>query len=388
MSQRLATPTNQNVQNYMNLQQQRINNFSGGNKMQTKEETKKYPAFVDPQYTNFVGCTLSYPGTAPQGLDYVSSNQYPHVVHKNYEQGYSNVQSNPQYNYDINSIQQTPSMPKVMREGFANINDLENEGTPINDPTNDLLDIKTRPISDFIHNNMVPFYGGSVKQNMAGTGVKSGNYTDGINVDNGFDHTTPYQNKLATFTGLDDTYLHKREVGPLYSPAEQQMGWVYGSPSFRPDDDRYSQSIVYRNDLKPCEPEMVGPGLALDAEIPAAGGFHDQTRVLPNNVNDYKANQLEGRVKAGKWQLGGAEPTAYPGVGVSGDLRDNRNIPGVVKNRPNKFWTQERRPTMTAKVGFVDDKELLRPDYNVSKRPNNALRSQTNYGFGELVIED
>jgi hypothetical protein len=35
---------------------------------------------------------------------------------------------------------------------------------------------------------------------------------------------------------------------------------------------------------------MVGPGLKLDPKIPAAGGFHEFTRVLPNNVTNYKAN--------------------------------------------------------------------------------------------------
>jgi hypothetical protein len=155
-------------------------------------------------------------------------------------------------------------------------------------------------------------------------------------------------------------------------------------PAFRPDEDRYTQSMFIRNDLAPCEQEQVGPGLDIGADIPASGGFHDLTRVLPNNVSDYKANQLQGRVKAGKFQLGGEEPTANPGVGLGGDLNGSRKAPGVVKNRPNTFYSQVRRPTMTTKVGFVQDQELLRPDYNVSFKPGNAKRSQTNYGFGSL----
>ena len=62
----------------------------------------------------------------------------------------------------------------------------------------------------------------------------------------------------------------------------------------------------------------------------------------------------------------------------------SRKAPGIVKNRPNTFYSQVRRPTMTTKVGFVQDQELLRPDYNVSFKPGNAKRSQTNYGFGSL----
>jgi hypothetical protein len=78
---------------------------------------------------------------------------------------------------------------------------------PANDPTSDfLLDIQSRPNTDFTHNNMVPFFGAKVTQNMAGTGVAQGNYIDGVSVDSGFDKTTPYQNKLNNFTGIDDTY--------------------------------------------------------------------------------------------------------------------------------------------------------------------------------------
>lgn len=374
-----------NVRGYVQDQMYKQVRFQKENNTPLPQEAAKYPAFNDPSFRNQVGCVGSYPLTAPQGVDYVASHPYTKVMNQNYYNGMEGITQKPSYNFASES--EIQFVPKMVREGFANVDINGSDNTQlINDPTEDLLQIESRPISDFIHNNMVPFFGSSVKQNMAGTGVKSGNYTDGIDVNSGFDYTTPYEDKLNTFTGLDDTYLHKREIGPQFSPAEQQGNWVYGMPAFRPDEDRYTQSLFLRNDLAPCEPEMVGPGLALDPSIPAAGGFHDQTRVMPNNVNDYKANQLEGRVNAGKWQLGGEEPTAYPGVGVSGDLRNNKKIPGVVKNRPDKFWTQERRPVMTTKVGFVADQELLRPDYNVDKKPGNAKRDQSNYGFGELIL--
>lgn len=374
-----------NDSGYINNQIYKQVRFQKENNMPLSQEASKYPAFNSPEFRNQVGCVGSYPLTAPQGVDYVSNNSYVSVMNDNYNNNMNNITQKPSYNFASESDIQF--VPKLMREGFANVGGTNEYNTQlINDPTEDLLQIESRPITDFVHNNMVPFFGSSVKQNMAGTGVKSGNYTDGIDVNSGFDYTTPYKDKLNTFTGLDDTYLHKREIGPYFSPAEQQTNWVYGMPAFRPDEDRYTQSLFIRNDLAPCEPEMVGPGLALDPSIPAAGGFHDQTRVLPNNVSDYKANQLEGRVKAGKWQLGGGEPTSYPGVGLSGDLRNNQKIPGVVKNRPDKFWTQERYPTMTTKVGFVDNQEFMRPNYNVDKKPGNAKREQTNYGFGELII--
>jgi len=305
-----------------------------------------------------------------------------------YPSSFSDGLKPPKYGFDYGSnIQDVPTL----QEGFGNILDYKTQeegfgNNTVNDPTNDLLDINSRPITDFVHNNMVPFYGSAVKQNMAGTGIKSGNYIEDVDVSSGFDNTTPYQDKLNVFTGLDDTYLYKRESGPNFSPAEQQSGWVHGMPAFRPDDDRYKQSMFIRNDLAPCEKEMVGPGLDIGADIPASGGFHDLTRINPNNVNDYKANQLLGRVNAGKSQLGGQEPTSYPGVGLGGSLNGGDDVPGVVKNRPDSFYSQIRRPTMTAKIGIIENEKLSRPDYTSSFKPGNAKRAQTNYGFGSLVI--
>lgn len=257
---------------------------------------------------------------------------------------------------------------------------------PANDPTTDeLLDLKKRPIADFVHNNMVPFFGPKIKQNMAGTGISSGNYTDGIEVNSGFDHTIPNQTLMATYTGMDDTYMSKRETGPFFSPAEQQTGWVYGMPLFRPDRSQYEQSLNnVRNDLKPIEAQQVGPGLALDPSVPASGGFHDFTRIMPNNVNDYKVNQLENRVIAGK-HYSAALPESYPGVGVSKEMNPNqKRAPGVKKNRPNTFWDQARRPTMTSKVGFQTNVDYIKPDYTADYRPNNGMREQMSYGLGTV----
>jgi hypothetical protein len=366
------------IQSYLLNQNNKQQMFQTDNDQPLSVQAAKYPKFNSPEFRNSVGCLSSY----PTGMDSTAGQPYTEVI-SNYNSK-DLIKKLPTYTLkNTNPIQNVP-IPQNggQTEGFANI------GT-FNDPTNDLLDIESRPVTDFVHNNMVPFYGSHVKQNMAGTGVKSGNYIDGVNVNSGFDNTTPYQDKLNRFTGVDDTYMHKREVGPMYSPAEQQMGWVYGTPDFRPDEDRYTQSLFMRNDMAPCEQEMVGPGLDISADVPASGGFHDLTRVLPNNVSNYKANQLQGRVKAGKFVTGAEEPSAYPGAGVSGGLGSGGGgkAPGVVKNRPNKFYSQTRRPTMTTKVGYVANEELLRPDYNVDKKPGNSKRADTNYGFGELVVK-
>ena len=107
---------------------------------------------------------------------------------------------------------------------------------------NPLLDISNRPVSHFSHNNMVPFYGTNVTQNMHGTDVpQAGDDCSALNT--GFANKTPYRGKLETFTGCDEMYTHKREIGPMFSPGEQQDSYVYGTPLLRPDLDRFEQGL-------------------------------------------------------------------------------------------------------------------------------------------------
>lgn len=49
------------------------------------------------------------------------------------------------------------------------------------------------------------------------------------------------------------------------------------------------------NNLSPIEKQMVGPGLGVDAETPASGGFQQLFRVNPVNVGAYRLTTLPGR---------------------------------------------------------------------------------------------
>lgn len=275
--------------------------------------------------------------------------------------------------------------PNYVKQQQKNLEEFSNF-IPANDPTSEnLLDMQSRPMTDFFHNNMVPF-SKKFSQNMAGTGVASGNYIDGSEmvdglVNSGFDDSTPNKTNLSNFTGLDDTYLHKREIGPMFSPAEQQTGWVYGTPLFRAEEDRYTVGLNnLKHDQVPVEAIKVGPGLNIDPSIPAAGGFHDFTRILPNNVNDYKANQLPGQVIAGKY-FSAALPTSYPGIGTSAD----ESAPGIVKNKPNSYWDQARYPTMTTRVAIQPSNlDYNKANYEVDLKPGNARRDQMSYGLGNV----
>jgi len=349
---------------YLNYQKSTEKNFQ-----QQNGNMLAYPDYQNCQ--NLPGYNQNYPSP---NYYYPANNGYINTMPQQTQENFNTGPILGQGNY-VTEPNYTSTMPQ---DNYA-----QNNYIPQDNPTNQyLMDINSRPVGDFSHANMVPFFGAKVTQNMAGTGVSQGSYTDGVTVDNGYDKSTPHQSTLALFTGSDDTYLHKREAGPMYSPAEQQTNWVFGSPGFREDADYYTRSMTIRNDMRPVESEMVGPGLNLDPNIPAAGGFHEYTRVMPNNVSDYKANQLEGRVKEGKFVSGAELPTSYPGIGLIGS---NEPAPGVTKNRAPKDYSQARRPTMTTKAGFVDNAPMLYSDYQVDNRPKNGQRDQISYGYGNVV---
>lgn len=231
-----------------------------------------------------------------------------------------------------------------------------------------LLNVGERPTNHFTHNNMVPYYGHNVTQNMKGTGVPQAGDNNKL-----VTGESPYRQKLSSYTGCDKEYMHKRETETMFSPAEAENGWVFGAPAIRPDLNRYKDTIWQRNGETPVEPIRVGPGIGIDYSMPAQGGFHQFNRILPNNVSDYKANQLEGRVNAGKWAI--SHPTS-------------QFTEGIVKNRPDKVFTQARRPTM--KSGFHtnapsgNSSGLTNHSISVSRGRQNRNDTEQSGGFGQL----
>jgi len=201
----------------------------------------------------------------------------------------------------------------------SNITALNKSGNP---PADYLINATKRPVEDFLVNNMVPFFkGNGTNQDMRGTGVSQANVnSDNFNLGNNF--SSPNYHTLATFTGNDDTYLHKREAPSFFSPLEQRnRNTIPGEdPSGqRPLRDRYTTSILTKNDQKPFESIQVGPGINIDGDLPNDGqGFNSglTTKIRPNNVNAYRLTQLPGRIAGTKYQASNL-PEALPGNGPS-----------------------------------------------------------------------
>ena len=63
--------------------------------------------------------------------------------------------------------------------------------------------------------------------------------------------------------------------------------------------DRVQYDTGRMNNLAPIEKVQVGPGLGVDASVPAIGGHQQLFRVNPINVNEHRLTQLEGRANHG-----------------------------------------------------------------------------------------
>ena len=187
------------------------------------------------------------------------------------------------------------------------------------------------------------------------------------------------QQRMEQVTGLrqqrdreDLGKPNKTETLNLFTPAERTTtyGYQYGQGGSGPglaitrqkELEELKKSIKFKTNEKPMEQIQVGRGLAIETEVPAAGGFQQYTRVVPDNITDYSSNQLPGMVAGGKWMYSNAPTNQAP----------------VVKNRVNSYYSLceygpgPGRSTMTA--------ETTRPDYSVSLKNQN--RSFINYGFG------
>ena len=124
------------------------------------------------------------------------------------------------------------------------------------------------------HNNMIPFFGGSVKQNT---------------------NENANRVKLEHFTGTSPVYAHKQETGRFFPTIKDQFAVLGGLPvGSNRDDSRYVTPITRQNTL-PFAQERVPPGLNLNAnDMTTTIGFHDPYRPMGQGhfkpVNELRVN--------------------------------------------------------------------------------------------------
>jgi hypothetical protein len=175
---------------------------------------------------------------------------------------------------------------------------------------------------EFTHNNMVPYFRGSAKQNMR----------DDI-----------HRQTLDNYTGAGSTVISKREMAPLFEPTREPMGNPNGLESVTDFMQDRIVAPTNRANETPIEPTMVGRGIAQGYSSFPVGGFQ-QFEVLEvakqrATIDELRAESnprvtYETPVVAGKWV------NSMPAL--TGEVR---------KYRPDKFWLNEEGERNLVTVG-------------------------------------
>lgn len=157
----------------------------------------------------------------------------------------------------------------------------------------------------------------------------------------------------------------KQEVESFATIAPNASKDPFGNPVYNLYDRVNASSLM--NGTFPAQKNNVGPGLGLDPSVPAAGGFQQGHRVMPNNVNGYKLTTLPGRA-------GHAASHVQAGAKV-GELGHNRpeRTTALFERRPE----MRGRATVTGATGRQNHEKAKRQ----TNRSMTTLRDD-NLAFG------
>jgi hypothetical protein len=121
------------------------------------------------------------------------------------------------------------------------------------------------------------------------------------------------------------------------------------------------------NNLSPVEKQLVGPGLGVDSNVPAVGGYQQMFRVNPINVGEYRLTTLPGR------------------SGPAADITGGRSakVGQLTHNKPETTtYLPTRLPTMAGRAQGMTG-VVPRNEHERTKRTTNRSETGTrNDGLG------
>ena len=190
------------------------------------------------------------------------------------------------------------------------------------------------PVEEFNHNNMTPFFGSNIKQN-----VREENN----------------QSKLEQFTGNFKHYKKKSEIPIMFEP-KKNMSQVNGTKIY--DDEifqRYIASTKKQNEL-PISQIKVGPGLNQGYSSQPCGGLNQSNKrdfILPKTVDELRVVTNPKKT--------------YKGRIISGKKEIQRGLHSKVnKNKPDRYYNNCSDRYFTS---VVNPKQRTREKLN-AKRTN------------------
>ena len=221
---------------------------------------------------------------------------------------------NPRSTAFASTIQPPPAPPtSVTSQVRMNVPGQEappvyNQGRPV---VSQLTGLQMSP-DEFTHNNMVPFFRGSVKQNM----------TDDAN-----------RSIMDNMIGTGFNQIEKREQAPLFDPHREPTGNVTGMENIT--DFMHDRVVPSTNRAfeKPIEPTKVGPGLGQGYSSLPIGGFQ-QMEVLEVARRGLSVDELRAT----------SNPRiTYEGVVIPGQAigTQRAEIGEVRKYHPDRFYMNE-----------------------------------------------
>lgn len=117
--------------------------------------------------------------------------------------------------------------------------------------------------------------------------------------------------RLGTFTGVNNIEYRPKVEMEAAVPVKDLTN-IHGV-TFQPDMERYQNYMVSgkNHNVSPVPKQYVGPGLGINPQTPAEGGFHSFFRILPDNVNGYRKNTFGGTVVHGHNTVAQRESDAF-----------------------------------------------------------------------------
>ena len=289
----------------------------------------------DPENTNIIPPIYNTYGTrATHNLDVLGINDTRSVAEYNERQRLSSMHQ-PGPEADIKSA---PMFRSTVEKGEERTSKLYTELDTLGGQEVSLL---TGKEIDKRHNNMVPFFGGTIKQNVEDFKNSS---------------------KLDLFTGEKETHIKKHEIESLQDRLPDN---IYGTPAYTTtvESDRFIPSY-FRSNEAPVERKHVSAPIAGTYENKIRPVFRtvDELRVKNNAKKVYKARHNHGQ----KASIRGA------------------TVP-VEKRRPERVWDWGQDRLFVTKGDFTGH-----ANYENFENMKHTSRADTNieyYGVGNKDVE-
>lgn len=192
---------------------------------------------------------------------------------------------------------------------------------------------------DVSHMNMIPFFGGSMKQNI---------------------ETFSNESLLENRSGKSSTFKHKQEINSLY---DKQPENIYGNPAFttQVELDRYIPSL-YRQNERPVEQQYIA--------APISGTI------------DNPLNPKIGSKTVDELRVLSKQKETYSGKIIAGQFGNVRGVEGeVVKRRPDTYYEQETPDKLFRGPGAHVESTMER-DYKTNFKGSSRQDYNTEYYGG------